>query len=290
MEKDRLIVLSGAGGKIGRALIRQILEKTSWRIIAFSSSIKEDCMMYERVTVHTNEEISTILPNLKDVDTCIHLAFSRRFNTNTEIALSLDFSSEFYKAASTCDSRLINISTVGVYGLNPDFPDEETKPAPDTLYAMAKYASEVLMNSYFQNSRIDYTNVRLSGIAQSQRVLPVFIDDAKNKGEIRITGGKQQFSWIDLDDAVNAIIALVAYDGRWRPIYNVTLNRQRYLITEIAEIVSSVAKEKGFNKTKITVIPTTDIPICVGWNSEAFSKDTGWTPTVAINETISKMF
>lgn len=290
MTKDRLVVLTGAGGKIGRALIERILEKTAWRVLAFSSSLEQKPEWKDRVTAHGNDEILTLLPTLKKVDTCVHMAFSRRFNTNSEIALSLDFSSNLYKAALACGSRVINLSTVGVYGLNPDFPSENTTPAPDSLYSMAKYGSEVLMHSYFQDSNVSVTNLRLSGIVQSQRVLPFFIENAKTKGEIQITGGKQQFSWIDIEDAVDALIALIAFDGEWRPVYNVTLNKERYQITELAAAVSDEAERRGYGRTAITITPNEENPICVGWNSEAFMRDTGWKPKVSIKETIRKMF
>ena len=290
MNKDRLLVLTGAGGRIGRSLIARVIGLTKWRIIAFSSSLDVDPAWGDRVHIHGNEEIDTLLPTLFDVDTCVHLAFSRRFKTNSEIALSLDFSAKLYKAAFACGCRVINLSTVGVYGLNPSFPDENTKPAPDSLYSMAKYASEVLMYSCFQDSLVDTTNVRLSGIAQSQRVLPIFIENAKSKGVIQITGGKQQFSWIDIRDAVDALIALVAYDGKWRGVYNVSLDKRRFMITDLAEVVASVAERKGYTKTEIIVTPSDDNPICVGWSSEAFMQDTGWKPKVSIEETITDMF
>lgn len=290
MKKKRLIALTGAGGGIGRALIQSILSDTNWDVLAFSGSLEQSPEFAGRVRVVRNEEIPTLLPSLKDVDTCLHMAFSRRFRSNSDIALSLDFSSVVYKAAKSCGCRVINLSTVGVYAGNSTFPDETTVPTPDSLYSMAKYGSEVLFESYFGDSDVSHTNVRLSGIAQSQRVLPIFIDNAKNVGKIQITGGKQQFSWIDIDDAVAALIALIAFDGDWREIYNVSLDRQRYSIVDLAEIVSAVAESRGFEKTEIEITPSDDKPICVGWNSEAFISDTGWKPRVTIEETIKKMF
>ena len=290
MNKDRLIVVTGAGGRIGRALIDRIVERTPWRIIAFSSSLKRDSIESKRVSVHCNEEIASLLPYLQGVDTCVHLAFSRRFNTNSEIALSLDFSAGLYRAALSCGCRVINLSTVGVYGLNPYLPDETAIPAPDSLYSMAKYASEVLMCSVFKDSRVSVSNVRLSGIAQSQRVLPIFIENAKREGVIHIRGGKQQFSWIDIMDATDALIALIAYDGSWKHSYNVSLNKKRYLITELADKVAAVAEKEGYPKTAISITSSDETPICVGWNSEAFIGDTGWYPRVGIDDTIIKMF
>lgn len=290
MNKDRLIVLTGSGGRIGRSLIERILNQTSWRVLAFSSSLEETERWNGRVIVHRNEDISALLPLMQGIDTCVHMAFSRRFNTNKDIALSLDFSSLFFKSILASDCRVINLSSVGVYGLNSNFPDEKTPPSPDSLYSMAKYASEVLINSYFQGGERSFSNVRLSGVAQSQRVLPVFIDNAKNKGEIQITGGKQQFSWIDIMDAVDALIALIAYDGPWHSVYNVTLNKVRYQISELAEVVADVAELNGLDRTKITIIPNDDDPIRVGWNSELFMSETGWRPLVPIEETIRRMF
>lgn len=290
MKKERLIAITGAGGAIGRSLIQRILEKTNWSIWAFSSSIGENPHWGNRVKLMRNDELITTLQTQQDVDTCVHLAFSRRFNTDTDIALSLNFSANLYNSLKNSSCRVINISTVGVYGLNPNMPDESTLPSPDSLYSMAKYASEVLMSVCFQDSSLIYTNIRLSGIAQSQRVLPVFIDNAKNNGEILITGGNQQFSWIDIADAVDGIISLIAFDGKWRPVYNLTLNKQRYSIIRLAEIVSSYAETNGYGRTKINIIPREDKPICVGWNSEAFSIDTGWQPVVSISDTIKKMF
>ena len=289
MNKERLIVISGGGGYIGRSLIQRIINKTKWNIVAFSSSLVPIPDYEGRVLIRKNEEIDTWMPTMQGIDTCIHLAFSRRFRSNTDIALSLDFSAAFYKSALECGGRLINVSSVGVYGLNSGFPDERTTPAPDSLYSMAKYSSEVLMQSYFRE-RGGFTNIRLSGIAQSQRILPIFIENAKTTGVIQISGGKQQFSWIDILDAADAFIALIAYDGEWRNVYNVSLNKSRYSIVDLAEIVSRVAVFRGYKKTKVVLTPSDERPICVGWNSEMFINDTGWEPMVTITETVEKMF
>ena len=290
MKKERLIVLTGSGGRIGRSFIDRILNQTSWKVLAFSSSLKELPEWSGRVAVHNNEDIRSILTPNSEIDTCVHMAFSRRFNSNAEIASSLDFSASFYRTIKECRCRVINLSTVGVYGLNPSYPDENTFPAPDSLYSMAKYASEVLLNSLFNESDQSITSVRLSGIAQSQRVLPVFIEDAKTKGEIQIIGGKQQFSWLDIMDAVDAIIALIAYDDPWKPVYNVSLNRERYSIIDLAHAVANAAEKRGFSRTNISIKPNNDGPICVGWSSELFISETGWKPRVSIEETINTMF
>lgn len=290
MLKKRKIVISGAGGNIGKLLITKILKETNWEIFAFSSSLKENLINNNRLFIYKNDELKEVLHNIKEVDTCIHLAFSRRFNTNTEIAQSLDFTLKFLKAARFTGSRIINMSTVGVYGLRSDFPDENTPPSPEDLYSMAKYASETILDSISFNYEKDVTNIRLSGIAQSQRVLPIFIEKAKNNSSIEIKGGEQEFSWLDMSDAVDALIALISYEKKWARHYNVSLNKKRYSILELAEMVSHIAEINGYLKTPILISPTTDKRICVGWNSERFIRDTGWSPKIDIFETIKSMF
>ena len=281
------IAITGAGGFLGQSLINKIVQQTSWNVIAFTSSFGggNDTA---RLIYYNNDRLEEVLRD-NDIDIILHLAFSRRFRSSTEIAMSIDFSYRVYKSALNNKCRVVNLSTVGIYGQNETFLSEKDLPAPDSLYSMAKYASEGLLESVFSGQEERVTNLRLSGIAQSQRVLPIFIEQAKTVGKINIQGGTQQFSWIDIDDATEAIIALFRYTGEWKPIYNVTLNRYRYSIVEVANIVAEVAKEKGYKSTEISVTPS-DMTVYVGWNSDLFMQDTGWYPRVTLKETIRKMF
>ena len=288
---SRTLVITGAGGYLGRSLIQRIMDNTDWSVLAVSSSLQPQSSDWEgRVQVFDNSAIESCFQVREDIDTCIHLAFSRRFRSSTEIARSLDYSLKVYRLAAKKGCRIVNMSSVGIYGLSSSFLDENADPAPDSLYSMAKYASEVLLSSVLAGKDIQATNMRLSGVAQSQRVLPVFIENAKTKGVITITGGKQQFSWIDIDDAVDALIALVNYEGNWKKAYNVSLNRVRYSIVELADLVAEEAEERGYARTRTEVNASEDTPICVGWDSGAFTADTGWMPKVSIRETIHKMF
>jgi nucleoside-diphosphate-sugar epimerase len=219
----------------------------------------------------------------------VHFAFARRSRSNSDIASSLDFSETVFKAVrnhATC--RLVNISTVGDYAASEDYMDEDALIGPDTIYGMAKYASEVLMRSIFEGVLDRTTNLRLGGVAQSQRILPVFIENACRKHQMNITGGTQQFSWIDTDDANTAIAAALKMD-KWQPTYNITLDKKRYLITDIAKMVASQAEKLGYGNVEICLTPQ-DIHLCVGWTSKRFIDDSGWTPEVSLEKTIEKMF
>lgn len=284
----KTIAITGASGNLGGNLIDYVLKETNWNIITFSSRSLPQWMHESRVKQYENNEIEYILPAI-DAEVLVHFAFARRFRSNADIASSLDFAEKVYRAVyANPRCKLVNISTVGVYAPNDDFIDENAPVGPDSLYGMAKYASEVLMRSVFHNHLERTTNLRLGGVAQSQRILPVFIEDAKTKHEINIVGGTQMFSWIDLSDTIEAIAALLKTE-KWSPVYNVTLDKTRYLITDVAQMVAACAKEKGYGDVSVNVTPK-DIHICVGWTSAKFIEDIGWQPKVSLEETINKMF
>ena len=284
----KTIVVTGASGNLGGQLVERLLATTDWSIVTFSSSLIKKWENEDRIKQYPNNQIGQILPCIK-ADVLVHLAFARRFRSNADIASSLDFAEQVYRAVyANPRCKLVNISTVGVYAPNDDFIDENALIGPDTLYGMAKYASEVLMRSVFHNHIERTTILRLGGVAQSQRILPVFIEDAKTKHEINIVGGSQMFSWIDISDTIEAIFALLKTE-KWSPVYNVTLNKTRYLITDVAQMVAACAKEKGYGDVSVNVTPK-DIHICVGWTSAKFIEDIGWKPKVSLEETINKMF
>lgn len=282
------IGITGASGNLGGRLVDYLLKTTDWEIITFSSSHLTQWASQPRVHQYRNEDVGNTIPTL-DLDVLVHFAFARRFRSNTDIATSLDFAEKVYWAVyQNPNCKLVNISTVGVYAPSETFIDENALIGPDTLYGMAKYASEVLMRSVFSGCLDRTTTLRLGGVAQSQRILPIFIESAKDAREINISGGGQLFSWIDIDDAISAIAAVLKL-GKWQPIYNITLDKKRYSIIEIAQMVANQAKKLGYGDVKINITPQ-DIHLCVGWTSQRFIKDSGWQPQITIQDTIKKMF
>ncbi len=288
MERNRLILVTSVEGYFERALIRRILDRTKWSVIAFSTSLDKEKELESRIVLYPYREMHSVFQ--RQADTCIHLGFSEEFENNSEIALKLDFSSELYKNALLNGCRLINLSTVKVYGTNVNYPDESVEPIPDSLFGMASYASEVLVDSYYKNCDESFTNLRLSDIAQSQKILKELINCVKSKEKVQFPNEIKHFSWLDIDDAVDSIIALIAFDGKWREKYNVSINKLSYSISKLVNLVSRIAEMKGYGKILINYNSNNEESNTAIWNSDAFSKDTGWHTQVDISETINKMF
>src|SRR5699024_5130502 len=122
-----------------------------------------------------------------------------------------------------------------------------------------------------QNTATRYINLRLSsliGKKTKKRVVNKFVKNALDNKAINIIGGKQNFSFMDIRDAVSAVILLL-YDNsqHWNKTYNLGSNKQ-YTITELAQIVASEVK-KATGKEIAVNVEEKDIMLTAGMDSSA---------------------
>ena len=289
------ILLTGSDGFLGSKITRSILDKTDWNVLGLTLSMdlvdrmleRESGIDRTRVKYITNDEFFHSVEKDWNIYGAVHLAFSRRMRPASEIASSIDFAADvFHKLKDMNVDRVINMSSQGVYGNTSEIRTEETPPAPETQYTMAKYAAEVLFNDIMRDITY-HTNFRLDPVAQSQNVLKGLVKSAK-EGEIHLRGGKQVFSFIDANDVPSAVIAMLQTKGNWDPVYNVGWSHRRYTLIELADIVADVAVECGMRRPLIT-LDEADISLWSGMESTLFSKTTGWVPHIDIHETIHTM-
>lgn len=295
MEK---ILITGANGLLGGKIIRHLIDKTEYGIIAAASSEKKIKEMVEREGISQIERIhylsnqTLLLPKMRlpALYGAVHLAFARRIRPAQDIAASLDFASAvFMKLASSDIDKVINLSSQGVYGNIEDIRVEELPPAPVNHYTMAKYASEVIFNSYFENSSVrNHTNIRLDLVVQSQKLIPALCKQAK-EGRIELRGGEQRFSFIDAEDAADGVVSMLRSPGKWKNVYNLGWNRMRYTLLEIAEIVADVTAMQGYERPEI-VLDKQDISLWAGMDSTRFMEHTGWKPKIDIYTMVERIF
>lgn len=296
----KTILITGVNGMIGGKLTRHILTNTDYSIlgVSYTPDMLEAMLEREgiseenkkRVRFISNEELISEESDLGEIYAAVHLAFSRRNRPASDIASSIDFASAvFRKLSSSGVERVINLSSQGVYGKTEEFRTEDTPPAPETQYTMAKYAAEVIFSTYFDSSDVpDYTNLRLDPVVQSQNLIVALCKQAK-EGHIQLRGGEQRFSFIDVEDAVLAISAMISSKSGWEKVYNVGWNRMRLTLTEAAEHVADVSERLGFGRPEIT-LDKQDIVLWAGLDSTRFTAHTGWMPTIDFDSMIEKIF
>ena len=292
------ILITGCDGYLGGKITKRILETTDLGVVGLTMSMdfvktmleREGLTVSDRLSFVTNEEFL----NSEDGDMAgeiggaVHLAFSRRMQPARDIASSIDFAAQiFHKLSEYHIDRVINMSSQGVYGNTEEIRTEDTSPAPETQYTMAKYAAEVLFRDIMRDCP-HHTSFRLDPVAQSQNVVKGLVKSAA-EGKISLRGGKQVFSFIDADDVPDAVIAMLKTEGEWDSIYNVGWTGRRFTLVELADIISDAAESKGLTRPVIE-LKEAEISLWAGMDASRFMERTGWRPSVSIEETIESMF
>lgn len=289
-------MITGAGGFLGGELLNQIIEDTDYFAVAITSQPHKLYEKFgkERLVCYGFEDINNDIINWQNIDTIVHCAFARS-QDGKELAVSLERTKLlFEKAYYEKVRRVINISSQGVYGQsNKPLWKENTRVAPDSLYALSKYNSELMAELINILNETFISNLRLPGLTGGREGLRLeivsrFVTNAINKEPIKIIGGKQVFSNMDVRDAASGILALIKTDRKkWKKVYNLGCE-WRHSIIEIAEIVKEIAKE--YNKNVKIVIEEKDVYLDSGMDSTLFYKDTGWKPKYNMKDIVKNLF
>lgn len=293
------ILITGANGLIGRHLIKYLRSQSDYSIIAAGRSPDKVRNMLQQEDIDTNNQICIVSNDellsdqyiLENVYGAVHLAFSRHGHSEADIASSIDFAIRiFHKLASSGIENVINLSSQGVYGNSSAIRTIGCPVAPNTLYSMAKYASEKIFEEIYDlQPKKNRTSIRLDNVIQSQNLVKALCKQAKDTGILQLRGGSQVFSYIDVDDAAEAIASLFDYKGKWASVYNVGHNRTRYTLLEIAGIVADVAEKNGYQRPEI-ILQKEQIELWAGMDTSLFMEDTKWTPCYDIEMMVERIF
>lgn len=292
------ILVTGADGNLGGKLAKLLCDNTDFGIVAVSSfperipvMIKREKIIHDKKIIQlSSEEFFQSDLSSKGIVGVVHFAFSRAIFPNKDIASSLDYSlAAFKKIVCSGIQNAIYVSSQSVYGDTNEWRTVDTFPAPNSIYAMAKYAGEKLFESVYEgHDNLKHTIIRLDNVIQSQNLVKSLCSDANRTGVINIRGGKQVFSYIDILDVPKAIYAMLRFNGTWRPIYNVGPNKMRYTIEEIACYIKDICEAKG--KEIIVNIVRDDTELWAGMDSKQFMDDTGWVPLYDIKDMIKRIY
>ena len=189
------ILLTGAGGFLGRQFLWHIKDSKEYFVYAVTSNTKKLNDIITAPNVQVVEKGAEI--NWSNIDIVLHSAFSRAGETSGYIT-SLEYAKEiFYDAISNNVPAIINISSQSVYGKNPNIPwSEDADLMPNDSYGMAKASAEILLDGIAKGSATIVTNLRLSSIMLNARFVNVFVQNAI-EGNLSLLYGTQKVSlWI----------------------------------------------------------------------------------------------
>jgi UDP-glucose 4-epimerase len=268
------VLVTGGAGFIGSHLADALIARGD-HVVALDNFSTGSTVNIKHIT--KNFEIidgdirnaDLINDTIKDVDLVLHMAAALGVNTILEsplesISTNIAGSEVVLNAAANHKKRILIASTSEIYGKNPKQPLNETDDrvvgSPQKIrwsYSDAKAIEEAMAFSLNQEKGLKVTTARLFntvGPRQSAHygmVVPRFVRSALKNEPINIYGdGTQSRVFCHVDDAIEALLALVATDKTINEVYNVGGAGE---IT-IKELADAVIKETN-SQSSIEFIP-----------------------------------
>ena len=268
------VLITGGAGFIGSHLADALIARGD-QVVAFdnfstgsTSNIKHITKNFEIIDGDIRN-IDLVNETIKDVDLVFHMAAALGVNTILEsplesISTNIAGSEVVLNAAATYKKRILIASTSEIYGKNPNQPLKETDDrvvgSPQKIrwsYSDAKAIEEAMAVALHQEKDLQITTARLFntvGPRQSGQygmVVPRFVKAALKKESIQIYGdGTQSRVFCHVQDAIEALLQLVASDKTINEVYNVG-GTGEITIKQLAETII----EQTNSKSTIEYIP-----------------------------------
>ena len=292
------LLITGCTGYLGRNLLKA-LDRNRYQIWALTSDIEKarELIADQVDCLYSWGDIQSGNISWGRVDTLIHCGFARPYRSSREIADSLAFTEDlFHYVGKNAVHSIINISSQSVYGQAADPPwKEDTPVSPESPYAAAKFASELMLQSEKRlNPHINITSLRLAGLTGGQiGLVPIdlisrFVQQALDGSPIEIRG-RHRFERLDVRDAVGAINKLLLVPAKqWKEVYNLGQG-ETFSIEELArEVIKQVSLVNTKGQSPL-VENLVDDSLNFGMDSSAFYHDTGWNPRYTLSESIQSL-
>ncbi len=302
-KSGRTILVTGANSFLGRAVLSALISKHGVdRVIAVVRNPSRfdrsaDACLPSGVELIDKKELLNGCFSMGNVDVICHLASARPQHSNADLADSLKYT-QFLTACSMKYQipGFINASSQSVYGTTcAPLWTEESPPAPETPYAIAKWCSELMaanISQAYNCSKVTSLRIaRLIGpntILKRDELLQKYIDSAMRGDYIEVFGGLQQLDLIDVRDAAEliAVLATSPYE-KWPVTMNVG-NGSPITVASLARIVIRMAKKNGAIKPTIKTYPNYKAP-SFGMDISKASTIFGWRPAHTLEHTLQDM-
>jgi len=257
MRNFKKVLVTGAGGFLGRHLLAELLKDKGLRVLALDISDKNMPAKYKKLDNFkfiacdlNNENNLRHIPG--DINAVFHLASLIPYSASVTDAdiLNTNITGTFnllgYIKRNCQAKRIIFTSTVSVYPLGSGKRlNENMIPAPNTVYGVSKLAGEGLVRNIFCGGR--HFILRCSSIygpgQNPSTVLPRFINKAMKNEDITIYGkGARKQNFVYVGDVARA--AILCMRSRNGGIYNIASSESTSMI-ELAKTIADLFKSRS---------------------------------------------
>jgi len=268
------VLITGGAGFIGSHLADALIARGD-QVVALDNFSTGSTANIKHITKNLEiidgdiRNTNLINETSKEVDLVLHMAAALGVNTILEsplesISTNIAGSEVVLNAAANYKKRILIASTSEIYGKNPKQPlnefDDRVVGSPQKIrwsYSDAKAIEEAMAFSLNQDKGLKVTTARLFNTvgprqsAQYGMVVPRFVKAALNNEPINIYGdGTQSRVFCHVQDAIEALLALVGTDATINDVYNVG-GTGEITIKQLAEAII----EQTNSKSTIEYIP-----------------------------------
>jgi FlaA1/EpsC-like NDP-sugar epimerase len=219
--KDKIILITGAGGSIGSEVCRQILsakpnkiilldvsESNLFKIFSEISTSKKKCEIIAIIGSTADDKRMNELFKNNNIDVCIHAAAYKHVG--------------LVEKEENCTAAIIN-NVLGTYicakySINfnvKNFLLVSTDKAvnPSNIMGASKRICELIINYLAsKNSNTKFLSVRFGNvIGSSGSVIPIFLDQIKKGGPITVTHEKMERFFMSISEAVSLVLYSTYY-------------------------------------------------------------------------------
>ena len=287
------IVITGASGLVATELTHLLMTDTDEYVIYAVSTHPEklrERYMEEKSVCCLDLDGLADMHNIK-IDVVVHCAFARSKEPG-ELAKALQYTSALLRTVKGLrPSLFVNISSQGVYGQsNKPLWTEQTPPAPRYLYALAKFSTEEMTALALEQTSIRFTNIRLSSVCENARFMNIFAKNALSGTPIKVLGGSQQCSFVDVRDVASALKCVIdkAYKlTDLQPVYNLGSGLCRTIL-ELAQDTKRIVESEMGKEVTIDLQPS-DLRLEAGMNITLFCNTFGWHPEMGYDDMIRSL-
>jgi NAD+ dependent glucose-6-phosphate dehydrogenase len=231
---DQRVLLTGAGGRVGEAILEGLGDEYEWKLLFHSPPDEEPDHEYLLGDVINDDEVAAAV---EGVDSVIHLAGDPRPSAPWDSVLSnnIDGTQKMYEAAvDEGVERFVYASSnhaVGAYETDDRTPemyrpgddfrlDGTEFPRPGNHYGISKAAGEIIGRYYHDEHGIAVCNVRIGNLT---------------RGHPPIDYERGQAMWLSYPDCARIHRCALEADYEFEVVYGISDNDRKYYSLERAK-------------------------------------------------------
>ena len=286
---SKTVMVTGAGGFLGNNLVTE-LARRGHSVCAVTSKSEGELDASGLADVVPSRDFKAIAELLDGTDMLVNCAFPRNVD-GRQLADGMDYLQRLFAAAGASQAgAVVNISSQSVYSQTRTEPAREDTPVClESKYAVAKYASEQLLEAYCGDR--PHTNIRLAsliGPGFDQRVVNKMVARALDCRRVAVSGENIVFDYMDVADAACALGCMVGTEkSGWDQVYNLGSGQPESLLC-LAELVVSSLRGHALDceLAESELLPSARSSAL---DASAFERRFNWAPRLPIALTVDRI-